>query len=61
MPAERQYRVVVNADGQFSIWPATLDYPDGWHPAGGAGDKRSCLDFIERAWTDMRPRGLRAG
>lgn len=60
MPDERQYQVVVNDDEQFSIWPVTLDRPDGWHLAGVAGDKRLCLDFIERTWTDPRPRGLRA-
>lgn len=61
MPAEKQYQVVANEDEQFSIWSAALERPDGWRPAGVTGDKRSCLNFIERVWTDMRPSGLRAG
>lgn len=32
-PFEREdgsYHVLVNAEGQYSLWPAYLDVPDGW-------------------------------
>lgn len=54
-------KVVVNAHGQFSIWPAGLDTPAGWTEEGPAGTKPDCLAYIERVWTDMRPRGLEDG
>ena len=53
------YEVVVNHDEQYSIWPATRELPAGWHKAGMRGPKQACLDWIERVWTDMRPRSLR--
>ncbi|MEC3975018.1 MbtH family protein [Amycolatopsis sp. H20-H5] len=55
------YRVVVNAEEQYSIWDATLPVPPGWTDAGHTGDRQSCLDHVEAVWTDMRPRSLRDG
>ena len=57
--AARRYQVVVNDEEQYSIWPVELDCPGGWHLVDVVGDRRTCLDHIERAWTDMRPRSLR--
>jgi uncharacterized protein YbdZ (MbtH family) len=61
MQSEEQleYRVVVNHEGQYSIWPAYKERPRGWEDAGKRGSKQDCLSFIEEVWTDMRPRSLR--
>lgn len=53
------YKVVVNAEEQYSIWPADRENPLGWRDAGKSGTKRECLEWIEEVWTDMRPRSLR--
>jgi len=53
------YSVVVNHEDQYSIWPADLDIPPGWHPVGVTGPKADCLAYVESVWTDMRPRSLR--
>ncbi len=53
------YKVVVNHEEQYSIWPADRDNALGWHDAGKSGPKRECLDYIEQVWTDMRPLSLR--
>lgn len=55
----QQYRVVINDEEQYSIWPADRPLPDGWHDAGVAGNRVECLDYIEKNWTDMRPLSLR--
>ena len=55
----RQYKVVVNDEGQYSIWPLERDSPLGWREGGKSGTKRACLDYIEQVWTDMRPLSLR--
>jgi MbtH protein len=52
--------VLVNAEGQHSIWPAGLPVPDGWSQTGAAGSKAACLAYVETAWRDMRPRSLQA-
>jgi len=33
--------------------------PAGWRDVGKEGSKAECLAFIDRAWTDMRPRSVR--
>jgi MbtH protein len=52
-------KVVVNDEGQYSIWPIDRANPPGWHDAGCTGTKAECLSYIETVWTDMRPLSLR--
>lgn len=53
------YRVVVNHEEQYSIWPDYKDNPNGWRDGGKSGSKTDCLDYIKEVWTDMRPLSLR--
>lgn len=53
------FRVVVNHEEQYSIWPDYLDVPAGWREVGVTGKKQVCLDYINETWTDMRPLSLR--
>ena len=53
------YRVVVNHEEQYSIWPASRRNALGWADAGKTGTKEECLSYIEQVWTDMRPLSLR--
>jgi MbtH protein len=53
------YKVVVNHEEQYSIWPEYKENPLGWRDVGKAGPKAECLAFIKDVWTDMRPLSLR--
>jgi MbtH protein len=53
------YKVVLNHEEQYSIWPADRDNALGWVDAGKKGSKAECLSYIEQVWTDMRPLSLR--
>ncbi|MGK3998771.1 MbtH family protein [Sorangium sp. So ce1024] len=53
------YKVVVNHEEQYSIWPEYRENPLGWRDAGKTGTKAECLDHIKEVWTDMRPLSLR--
>jgi MbtH protein len=53
------YRVVVNHEEQYSIWPDYKEIPGGWKAVDKTGDKQACLDYIKEVWTDMRPLSLR--
>lgn len=53
------YKVVMNHEEQYSIWPSYRDNPLGWTDAGKTGLKEECLDYIKEVWTDMRPLSLR--
>ena len=55
----RTYKVVVNHEEQYSIWPADRENPLGWNDGGLSGSKQECLSYIEQVWTDMRPLSLR--
>lgn len=53
------YRVVVNHEEQYSIWPLRREVPAGWRDAGKSGTHAECLAHIETVWIDMRPLSLR--
>jgi MbtH protein len=53
------YKVVVNHEEQYSIWPADRENPPGWRDAGKSGLKAECLAYVKEVWTDMRPLSLR--
>lgn len=55
---DAQYLVLVNEEGQHSLWPIFADVPDGWTTAFGENGRQECLDYIEKSWTDMRPVSL---
>ena len=64
MPKDEQedktiYKVVVNHEEQYSIWPADRENALGWRDAGKSGPKDACLAYIKEVWTDMRPLSLR--
>jgi len=56
---EDLYRVVVNDEEQYSIWPMDKENALGWRDAGKTGTKTECLAHIKVVWTDMRPKSLR--
>ncbi|MCM2423934.1 MbtH family protein [Streptomyces sp. RKAG293] len=52
------YLVLVNNEGQHSLWPAFAEVPAGWTVALAETDRQSCLDHVEEHWTDIRPLSL---
>lgn len=53
------WRVVINLEDQYSIWPTFKDIPLGWKAVGDIGTKEWCLSYIKENWVDMRPRSLK--
>ncbi len=53
------YKVVVNHEEQYSIWPVDKENALGWADEGKSGTKAECLAHIKEVWTDMRPLSLR--
>jgi MbtH protein len=49
------FLVLVNGEGQHSLWPAGIRVPTGWRIASGPGPRAQCLAYVEAHWTDMRP------
>ncbi|MEV0370832.1 MbtH family protein [Streptomyces sp. NPDC050636] len=56
--AEGRYLVLVNDEGQHSLWPSFAEVPAGWDVAHTEDSRQACLDYIEEHWTDMRPQSL---
>jgi MbtH protein len=59
-PDADRFHIVVNTEGQYSLWRADTAPPPGWDPVGAPDSRERCLDHIRAIWTDMRPRGLAA-
>ena len=53
------YRVVVNDEEQYSIWPEHAPAAPGWRDGGFAGTRGACVAHVETVWTDLRPRSVR--
>jgi MbtH protein len=52
------YHVLINDEGQHSLWPSFVEVPNGWAIIHGSDTRAACLDFINKNWTDMRPKSL---
>ena len=59
MQPDIDYKILVNHQGQYSIWPETKPAPSGWKETGPTGSKQDVLDWVKTNWTDMRPLTLR--
>ncbi|WP_328791743.1 MbtH family protein [Streptomyces sp. NBC_00273] len=53
------HQVLVNHEGQYALYPATRETPDGWTPAGFDGTEDECAGFVDAQWPDTRPLSLR--
>jgi MbtH protein len=53
------YKVVVNSEEEYSIWPVERENPLGWREVGKSGSRAECLAYIKEVWTDMRPLSIR--
>lgn len=53
-----QFYVLINDEGEHSLWPIFAAVPGGWTIAHGAAPRHSCLDYVESHWLDMRPNSL---
>ena len=52
------FLILVNDEDQHSLWPGFAEVPAGWRVIHGAASRAECLDYVERNWTDLRPRSL---
>jgi MbtH protein len=52
------FLVLVNHEGQHSLWPSFADVPAGWDTVFGEDTRAACLAYVEEHWTDMRPKSL---
>jgi MbtH protein len=53
-----RFRVLVNDEGQYSLWPSFAEVPGGWTLAFEENSRAACLEFVEANWKDLRPRSL---
>lgn len=53
------YVVVVNAQGQHSLWAAGQPSPPGWTPVTAPADRTTALERVADLWKDMRPFAVR--
>jgi MbtH protein len=56
--ADGTYLVLLNEEGQYSLWPSFVEVPAGWEVVVPETDRQICLDYINENWTDMRPKSL---
>jgi MbtH protein len=55
---QASYLVLVNGEGQHSLWPQFAEVPAGWTGIFGPDGRQECLEYVNKNWTDMRPNSL---
>lgn len=55
------YRVLINHEEQYALWPAHKDVPEGWRQVGSVGSRQACLDYVGEVWKDLTPLSARRG
>ncbi|MET8682674.1 MbtH family protein [Streptomyces sp. NPDC004732] len=55
-----RHRVLINDEGQHSLWPDFADVPAGWHPVHGPAPRQDCIAYVDANWTDLTPRSALA-
>ena len=53
------FKVLINTEGQYSLWPSLKNCPEGWTEVGFEGSKDACTAYVDEHWTDMRPNSLK--
>jgi len=53
------FLVLVNDEGQHSLWPTFAGVPAGWRNVFGEASRAERLAYVEELWTDIRPKSLR--
>jgi MbtH protein len=53
------FKVVVNHEEQYSIWPVGRPIPRGWTAVGFRGSRSAALDHVAKVWTDITPLSVR--
>lgn len=56
---DASYKVVVNGEEQYALWPEGLAIPAGWRDTGKKGAKAECLEYVKEVWSDLTPLSLR--
>jgi MbtH protein len=56
--ADAEYAVLINDEGQYSLWPLFADVPAGWSTVLQGVSREECVKYIDENWTDMRPLSL---
>ncbi|MFH8683118.1 MbtH family protein [Streptomyces lydicus] len=52
------FKVLVNPEGQYSLWPAFAPVPPGWEVRLDDRPRAECTGYVEEHWTDLRPASL---
>ncbi|WP_343715153.1 MbtH family NRPS accessory protein [Inquilinus sp.] len=55
---EGRFHVLVNGEGQHSLWPAFIPVPAGWTAVLRDAARPDCQHHIDSHWTDLRPKSL---
>lgn len=54
-----RFKVVINHEEQYSIWPVGERATKDWKDTRITGNLKQCQQYIEEVWTDMRPLSIR--
>ncbi|MGY4099941.1 MbtH family protein [Nocardia sp. R16R-3T] len=54
-----RFFVLSNDEEQYCLWLSFAEIPIGWYVVFGEDSRSACIEYVEKNWTDMRPKSLR--
>ncbi|MFE3323815.1 MbtH family protein [Streptomyces sp. NPDC059176] len=52
------FHVLVNEEGQHSLWPSFADVPAGWRIVLDSATREAADAHVRENWSDLRPLSL---
>lgn len=49
-----EFKVIVDTQAKYSVWPEDLDPPLGWSETEASGSLMACLTYISEVWSERR-------
>ena len=56
---EQDFIVLLNSEGQHSLWPSYSEIPAGWKGVFGPRKKAECIAYIEANWPNIMPLSIK--
>lgn len=58
---DARYHVLVNDEGQYSLWPVFVEVPQGWRAVLEDATRSDAVAWVEDNWDDPTTLGVAAG
>lgn len=52
---QQLFHLLLNPQGQYSLWPVFAALPQGWQAVFGPADAAGCNAWLKEHWSNLHP------